>query len=134
LLFVDDLVRAFKFAALHIDRTAGNVYNMGGGPENSVSVWQELRPRLEHFAAKPVQVNLARWRPGDQPVYVSDTRRAEQDFAWKPRVGIDEGLRRLWEWAQELSGVQAQVASERKRASLRLAVAQPGIALAGPTA
>src|SRR5919109_1622949 len=52
LLFIDDLVHAFKLAALHIERTAGNVYNMGGGPRNSVSVWHELRPRLEHFAER----------------------------------------------------------------------------------
>ena len=134
LLFVDDLVRAFKLAAIHIETTAGNVYNMGGGPDNSVSVWQELRPRLEHFSAKALQVDLARWRPGDQPIYVSDTRLAEQDFSWKPRVGIDEGLRRLWDWAQELNGLQPKAASEPKRTSLRLPVAQPGVAFAGPSA
>jgi len=44
-LFVDDLVRAFKLAALHIDRTAGQVYNMGGGRANSISVWSELGSR-----------------------------------------------------------------------------------------
>ena len=134
LLFVDDLVRAFKLAAFHIETTAGNVYNMGGGPDNSVSVWQELRPRLDHFSAKALQVDLARWRPGDQPIYVSDTRLAERDFSWKPRVGIDEGLRRLWDWAQELNGLQPKAASEPKRTSLRLPVAQPGVAFAGPSA
>src|SRR6266480_4451752 len=44
LLFIDDLVDGFRLAALHIEKTAGNVYNMGGGPANSVSIWHELRP------------------------------------------------------------------------------------------
>ena len=42
LLFVDDLVRAFKLAGVHIDRTAGHVYNIGGGPPTALSMWAEL--------------------------------------------------------------------------------------------
>jgi len=103
LLFVDDLVRAFKLAALHIDTTAGNVYNMGGGPKNGISVWEELRPRLEKLAGRCLRVRTDTWRPGDQPVYVSDTRRAERDFGWQPRVSVDEGLERLWQWATTLT-------------------------------
>lgn len=102
LLFVDDLVRAFKLATLHINRTGGHIYNMGGGPSNSISVWTELGPRLEQLAGRSLRAAMEDWRPGDQPVYVSDTRRAERDFGWIPRVGVDEGLRRLWTWAQSL--------------------------------
>jgi CDP-paratose 2-epimerase len=103
LLYVDDLVRAFKLASLHIERTAGNVYNMGGGPANTVSIWHELRPRLEHLAGHSVSAQMQPWRPGDQPVYVSDTRKAANDFGWRPEVSLDDGLERLWEWAQHLT-------------------------------
>jgi CDP-paratose 2-epimerase len=102
LLFVDDLVRAFKLAALHIDRTAGHVYNIGGGVANSISVWTELGPRLEVLAGRRLAVRMEQWRPGDQPVFVSDTRRAARHFGWTPQVGLDDGLRRLWVWAQSL--------------------------------
>src|SRR5207244_3070941 len=78
LLFVEDLVRAFRLAARHIDKTAGNVYNMGGGPPNTVSIWHELGPRLEQFSGRRVLAQLDGWRPGDQPVYVSDTRKAQR--------------------------------------------------------
>jgi CDP-paratose 2-epimerase len=134
LLFVEDLVRAFRLAALHIDKTAGKVYNMGGGPSNSVSIWHELRPRLEQFAGHSVQAQLDGWRPGDQPVYVSDTRKAQHDFGWKPRVGIDAGLQRLWDWALELCDGRAQVATKLKRSALGLPIPQPDIAFAGPSA
>ncbi|MDQ3810977.1 MAG: GDP-mannose 4,6-dehydratase, partial [Chloroflexota bacterium] len=99
LLFVDDLVRAFKMAALHIETTAGHVYNIGGGPANSISIWSELRVPLEEMAGRRLHVQMFDWRPGDQPVYVSDTRLAEQHFGWRPRVGVEAGLRRLWTWA-----------------------------------
>lgn len=135
LLFIDDLVRAFRLAAQNIHKTAGNVYNMGGGPSNSVSIWHELRPRLEQFRGRPVDAQLDGWRPGDQPVYVSDTRKAQRDFGWKPRVSIDEGLRRLWDWAQELSDGRAQIAAPRRDPRpLALAMPKADVAFAGPSA
>lgn len=100
LLFIDDLVRAFALAAQHIDVTAGHVYNIGGGPAQTLSVWQELAPRLQALAGGGVQITRHPWRPGDQPVYVSNTAAAARDFGWTPQVGLHEGLRRLWEWVQ----------------------------------
>jgi CDP-paratose 2-epimerase len=134
LLFVDDLVRAFRLAALQIETTAGNVYNMGGGPANSISVWHELRPRLEQYAGRSLQVSLDEWRPGDQPVYISDTRKAACDFGWKPQVSIDAGLRRLWDWAVHLTDGHAAPATRPRREPLRLPIGNAGIAVAGPSA
>ena len=134
LLFIDDLVRAFRSAALHIDRTAGHVYNIGGGPANTVSIWRELQPHLEQFAGRRLSASVDTWRPGDQPVYVSDTRNAARDFGWQPQVGVDEGLRRLWEWALQLNKSQVRSAAQPKRAPLQLPIPQPGVAFAGPTA
>ncbi|MDQ6671104.1 MAG: GDP-mannose 4,6-dehydratase [Chloroflexota bacterium] len=136
LLFVDDLVRAFKLAALHIDRTAGHVYNMGGGPSNTISVWAELGPRLEQLAGRRLQVRMEEWRPGDQPVYVSDTRRAERDFAWTPRVDVGEGLRRLWTWAQSLSNARQPIAPPHDIHPVLLPVPVPhaNVAFVGPSA
>jgi CDP-paratose 2-epimerase len=128
LLFVDDLVRAFRLAALHIDTTAGNVYNIGGGRANSVSIWHELRPRLEQLASKPLHTKLDEWRPGDQPVYVSDTRRAQRDFSWQPVVDVDEGLRRLWDWARDLNGAPTRIARKPRPTPLHLPLTQPNVA------
>ncbi|HLG70015.1 MAG TPA: NAD-dependent epimerase/dehydratase family protein [Chloroflexota bacterium] len=101
LLFIDDLVRAFAMAAERIDATAGNVYNIGGGPANTVSIWRELQPRLTRLAGGAVPISRHDWRPGDQPVYVSNTQAARRDFGWAPRVDLDEGLSRLWRWVNE---------------------------------
>ena len=43
-LFVEDLVTAFRLAAERIDVTAGQVYNIGGGPANALAVWIEFAP------------------------------------------------------------------------------------------
>jgi CDP-paratose 2-epimerase len=135
LLFVDDLVQAFKLAEHHIGRTAGHVYNIGGGPSNSISVWTELGPHLEHLAGRGLRVRMESWRPGDQPVYVSDTRKAEQDFGWTPQVAIDEGLRRLWVWAQTLvSSGRRPVLGMPAVAPVRAPAQLGSAAFAGPSA
>jgi CDP-paratose 2-epimerase len=98
LLYIDDLARAFDLAIRNIDRTAGQVYNIGGGPERTLSVWTEAQPLLEKLAGRPVQATYGDWRPGDQRIYVSDIRRAKEHFGWEPTVAPAEGLRRMWEW------------------------------------
>jgi CDP-paratose 2-epimerase len=97
-LWIDDLVAAYDAAAEHIDVAGGQVYNIGGGPENTVSAWAEFGSLLEGLVGEPIDVRFAGWRPGDQPVYVSDIRRAQRDLGWRPRVSLDEGLSRLWSW------------------------------------
>src|SRR5438309_3029787 len=52
LLYVDDLVEAMVKAVERIDRTAGQVYNVGGGPANTVSVWAEFRETLAALLGK----------------------------------------------------------------------------------
>jgi len=100
LLYMDDLARAFELAVRRIDKTAGQVYNIGGGPERSLSVWTETRPLLERLAGRKLEVSFGEWRPGDQRVYLSDIRKAQAEFGWAPQVSPAEGLERLWHWIQ----------------------------------
>jgi CDP-paratose 2-epimerase len=102
ILWISDLTAAYEAAAQHIAVTAGQVYNIGGGPENSLSIWKELSPKLQGICGKLPAVKQADWRPGDQPIFVSDNSKALRDFGWRPKVGIEEGFKRLWEWVGEI--------------------------------
>jgi CDP-paratose 2-epimerase len=48
-----------------------------------------------------MQYSFEDWRPGDQPVFVSDISRARRDFGWSPRIGVEEGVGRLIDWIRE---------------------------------
>jgi CDP-paratose 2-epimerase len=100
-LWVQDLVRAYDLAAEHIDVAAGRIYNVGGGPENAMSIWAEFGPILQELAGHPIPVKFGEWRPGDQPVYISDIGRAKRQLGWSPRVGLKEGIGRLWDWVSQ---------------------------------
>lgn len=96
-LFVHDLVDAYQQAIAAIDTTAGRIYNVGGGPENMLSLL-ELIAYLEEFSGKKMQYGFADWRPGDQPVFVCDISKAERDFGWAPKTSLRQGIHMLYDW------------------------------------
>jgi len=97
-LWVDDLIDLYQAAVSNIQVAAGKVYNAGGGPQNTLSVWVELGPMLEALLGHPIAVGRGGWRPGDQRIFVADTRKALRELGWQPRVSKEEGVRRLYQW------------------------------------
>jgi CDP-paratose 2-epimerase len=101
LLHVDDLVRAFQMATEQIDVTKGQVYNLGGGPANTLSIWAEFGPLLKDLTGREMVPAAWRdWRPGDQPVFVADVSKARREFGWAPQVSVRDGIARLVEWVK----------------------------------
>ncbi len=100
LLDVSDLVRAYRLAARNINRTQGQIYNIGGGPVNTYSLL-ELMAYLETILKQRVPYEFADWRPGDQKVYVSDNTKLRRELGWEPKVDKETGVRRLAAWIKE---------------------------------
>jgi CDP-paratose 2-epimerase len=100
-LFVDDLIDLYLLAVENAAAVAGQVFNVGGGPDNTLSIWSEFGTLLETRLGRRVPVSFRDWRPGDQRIYVSDLRKARERFGWAPRVGVEEGVARLHEWVVE---------------------------------
>jgi CDP-paratose 2-epimerase len=96
-LFIDDLVDAFQAAVDRIDVSAGRIYNIGGGPQNQLSLL-ELVARLEALTGHGLSVSFADWRPGDQKVFVCDIAKAKAELGWSPRVGAHDGVEQLYRW------------------------------------
>lgn len=99
-LFVDDLTKAFDLAIHKLDRTSGRVYNIGGGPMNTMSLL-ELIAFLESFLGKKIPYSVADWRPGDQKVFVADVQLAKAEFGWEPTTSVEQGVRQLQKWVME---------------------------------
>jgi CDP-paratose 2-epimerase len=108
-LFIDDLLDAYEAAVQNIKVAAGRVYNIGGGPENTMSVWAEFGPLLENLLGRPIEISYADWRPGDQRVYVSDIRKAARELGWQPRFSVQEGVQRLFAWVRDNLGLFAHL-------------------------
>ena len=100
-LFIDDLMDAYDSAFAHVDVCQGQVFNIGGGRANSISVWMEFRLMLEELLGNPIKTRNREWRPGDQPVYISDISKARNVLGWEPKVTVKQGIRRLHDWVKE---------------------------------
>jgi CDP-paratose 2-epimerase len=101
ILFVDDLLDAYEAVINNIGITAGQIYNVGGGQANTISVWYEFSPILEELLGRSISVTYGDWRVGDQPVYISDIRKMEYDLRWCPTISVREGITRLFEWIRD---------------------------------
>jgi CDP-paratose 2-epimerase len=98
LLHVSDLLDAYDSAIERRNQVAGQVLNLGGGPENTLAIWAEFGPLLAKLHGAPVAVTQSGWRPGDQKVFVADIRKAERMLGWKPKHGVEDGIRQLYDW------------------------------------
>lgn len=105
ILFVEDLLGAYDAAIEKIDQVAGEVYNVGGGVRNTISIWREFAPILEKAIGHPIPTGKGDWRPGDQKVFVADCHKAQSELGWMPKVGVQEGVQRLVDWVQANRGL-----------------------------
>jgi CDP-paratose 2-epimerase len=98
-LYVDDAVEAFVRMSRRMG-AGGQVFNLGGGPGNAVSLRQVLA-EIEAMLGHRINVAFAAWRPGDQRYYVSDTRRIANALGLPPPRPWRQGLRLLAEWVKQ---------------------------------
>jgi CDP-paratose 2-epimerase len=80
-LNVKDLVNLFD---LFIKSNKTGVYNVGGGPNNTISLL-ELLDKLPK-----TEIKFSDWRNSDQKVYISDISKVKKEFGWEPKVGVEE--------------------------------------------
>ncbi len=99
-LFVEDLVDAFLLARAGMHRAAGEAFNLGGGPERTLSL-VELLAAIETLQGRRPAVGFAPWRAADQRWYVSDPRKIRRVLGGAPVVGVADGVRRLHAWLDE---------------------------------
>ena len=90
--YVSDVVDATILA------TGGGsgTYNVGGAIEASMN---DVIARLETISGRRLDVSREPAVPGDQRRTSADTSRIRAELGWEPRISLEDGLRRQWEWA-----------------------------------
>ena len=119
ILYVEDLLCAFEAAYVNREHTAGQIYNIGGGEENSISLL-ELMDRVEALTGARTGYNFGEQRVGDQLVYITNHGKFSRHTGWQPKVNLD-GIRER----------HLQVVSRQSRAVCALARRAPGGRITG---
>ncbi|WP_336488777.1 SDR family NAD(P)-dependent oxidoreductase [Methylobacterium nigriterrae] len=106
ILHVSDAVTAYLAAWTRIESIAGQAFNLGGGPDNAVSLRQVLA-HVETLVGRPVDLRFSDWRAGDQRYYVSDTRRAALILGLPAPTPWRQGVADLAAWLAAARGTGA---------------------------
>ena len=99
-LYSADMVELYFNTLAHMDRAAGQAFNVGGGMSNSLSLL-ELFSLLEQKLGARLNYTKLPVRESDQKVFVADTSKAQRLLDWKPQTGGDAGISAMLQWTQE---------------------------------
>jgi CDP-paratose 2-epimerase len=99
LLYVDDLIKSYQAAVKHIDTVSGQIFNMGGGPANALSL-REFVQILAQISGQTIHPAMGPARPGDQPFFIADVRKASRLLGWAPTTSPRVGIERLVAWVR----------------------------------
>ena len=101
-LYVSDLINAFdKFLNSKLKH---EVFNIGGGPKNTLSLL-ELLEMLKRMNGLNPKISFAGWRPADQKVYISNVNKAKTLLNWEPKTSPKDGVGRLVNWISNNMGL-----------------------------
>jgi len=93
-------VNAFEKIRASLEKTAGQIYNIGGGMSNSVSLI-EVIDEIAEVTGKRIHYTLQRPRPGDQLFYVTDYDKLKKHTGWKPQRNLRQTIQAIYAWWKE---------------------------------
>ena len=103
MLHVRDVCTAFDRLFKLADVYKGELFNLGGGVRNAVSLVEALGLIADELGVKP-KIVYGDWRPQDNKVYVSNIERLLR-FQWHPTVSIQDGIKNMCKWVQSEEAV-----------------------------
>ena len=98
MLDTDDVNLALAMLLRVASKHRGEVFNLGGGPRNAISL-VEAKDEIEHNLDKKLYVEYEDWRPQDNKCYISNVGKLI-DMGWYPKTDIKEGIKKVCAWVR----------------------------------
>lgn len=96
-LHAEDMVNLYYSLTENISTVAGQVFNIGGGVDNSLSLL-ELFDLLEKELSVKLKFEQLPPRSSDQKVFVADLTKIHKIIGWQPKVNKLSGIQKMLEW------------------------------------
>lgn len=101
MLHVDDVFNCIVLELEQMGKADGNIYNVGGGLINSVSLL-ELTDMCQKITGKTVPMKrVSKTRQGDIKSYITDSGKITRELGWKQKKTIEETLNEIYQWISE---------------------------------
>jgi UDP-glucose 4-epimerase len=96
-IHISDVMSAF--ATVIETKTKSKIYNIGSGTPHSLN---EILTMIRKVTGKDPDITYTPGRKLDVPVNYLDITRARRELGWQPRLSLEEGMRRTWDWVKGL--------------------------------
>lgn len=98
MLFSDDVAAAVMASFTNMSAMSGSIYNIGGGPKNTVSCLEAIEI-IETILGHPVAASSGPGRKNEDQLFVTNFSKFHEATGWAPRVNIEDGISRILYWA-----------------------------------
>lgn len=96
MLWAGDVARFYLDAVENIDKVAGHPFNIGGGKENTMSLFEAIST-ISELSGKEATLTFLPKRHGDQDIWISDISKVKDMLGWEPTVSPREGIKMILE-------------------------------------
>lgn len=100
-LDINDLFSLLVKEIKHFNKVNGEVFNIGGGLKNSVSLLELTKLCWEMTGNKLKIGSRSKTSNVDIKVYISDCSKAEEVLGWEPKTDVDKTLKNIFNWIRE---------------------------------
>lgn len=95
---IDDLFSLLKIQLSEIEKYKGEIFNVGGGTKNSISLL-ELTNRCREISDNKVPIKkIEDTRPGDVRIYIGDNNKITKLSGWFPKISTQTTLENIYKW------------------------------------
>jgi CDP-paratose 2-epimerase len=103
ILHVRDLYRLLEIQIKNMVIHNGEIYNVGGGLEQSLSLL-ELTHLCQKYTENEIPIkNIPENRAGDIRIYITDNSKVTEKTSWKPEITTDEIIEEIVDWIRDNS-------------------------------
>jgi CDP-paratose 2-epimerase len=100
-IHVDDVFDIVNIQINSLSKFNKEIYNIGGGRKNSVSL-VELTGLCQEISGKKIKIQkVDQNRPGDIKVYITDNKKIYDKIGWQPKRSLKKTLHEIHEWIDE---------------------------------
>ncbi|MEH2198983.1 NAD-dependent epimerase/dehydratase family protein [Nostoc sp.] len=111
LLHIEDLLHLINYQLEHFSELDGDVLNVGGGADNSLSLLETTR-LCEAITGKSIAIASEETaRQGDIPIYITDSSKIISKTGWKPMMNPERTLKDIYDWILEYETILKSVLS-----------------------
>lgn len=101
-LHSDDLVLLYWKAFLNKEKMNGQIFNIGGGIDNSLSLLELFDILSEILNLQDLKYQRIERRKSDQDCFIANIKKARDILNWEPKIKSKSGIIKMLEWTQEL--------------------------------